>query len=134
MITAQHVANWDEPHARAVGVLLASLHSIGEQRPESEKKEFGSYEDRYLVEAAAGLAVTVDLGVISAEQTLLIDLDSFAVCLRPVYAPRRGPAYSLRRGLVHDNVHARRAYAWTMFPIRSVRCSTSPRSRPSGGQ
>ena len=71
-ITAQHVGNWDEEHAHAVGVLLATLHSSSEEWAGSENEQFGGYEDKYLVEAIDGLAVTVDLALISTEQYGLI--------------------------------------------------------------
>jgi Ser/Thr protein kinase RdoA (MazF antagonist) len=100
-ITAKHVDTWDESHARAVGVLLASLHSISEQWPGSENQEFGSFEDRYLVEAAAGLAVTVDLGMISAEQYDLIHGAARRILTMLASTERTKATF----GLIHGDLH-----------------------------
>jgi Ser/Thr protein kinase RdoA (MazF antagonist) len=100
-ITAQHMDNWDEAHARAVGVLLASLHSISEEWPGSENKEFGSYEDRYLVEAVDSLAVTVDLGLISTEQYDLIRRAGERILAMLAYTERSKATF----GLIHGDLH-----------------------------
>lgn len=71
-LTAQHVANWDQTHAYAVGKLLASLHALSEAWAGSDNEQFGAYADQYLGEAIDGLAMTVELGLISAEQYTLI--------------------------------------------------------------
>jgi len=100
-ITAQHVDNWDEHHARAVGVLLASLHSISEEWSGSENKEFGSYADRYLVEAVDSLAVTVDLGLINTEQYDLICRGSERILAMLAYTERAKATF----GLIHGDLH-----------------------------
>ncbi len=100
-ITAQHVDDWDEPHARAVGVLLASLHSISEKWPGSENREFGSYENRYLVEAVERLAVTVDLGLISTEQYDLIRRAGQHILAMVAHLERTKATF----GLIHGDLH-----------------------------
>ncbi len=100
-ITADHIDKWDEPHARAVGVLLASLHSISEEWPGSENQEFGSYEERYLLEAVDSLAVTVDLGLISAEQYDLIRRAGERILAMLAYIERTKATF----GLIHGDLH-----------------------------
>lgn len=100
-ITAQHVDNWDEPHARSVGMLLASLHSIGEEWSGSENEQFGSYEDRYFVEAVENLAVTVDLGLISAEQYALIRRVGERILAMLAKTERTKATF----GLIHGDLH-----------------------------
>jgi Ser/Thr protein kinase RdoA (MazF antagonist) len=100
-ITAQHVDQWDESHARAVGVLLASLHSISEAWPGSENQEFGSYEDRDLVEAVDSLAVMVDLGLISTEQYDLIRSAGERILTMLANIERTKATF----GLIHGDLH-----------------------------
>jgi Ser/Thr protein kinase RdoA (MazF antagonist) len=100
-ITAQHVDNWDEQHARSVGVLLASLHSISEEWLGSENEQFGSYKDRYLVEAVDGLAVTVDLGLISVEQYDLIRRVGERILAMLATTERTKATF----GLIHGDLH-----------------------------
>ncbi len=100
-ITAEHVDTWDEPHAWAVGVLLASLHSISEQWPGSTNQAFGSHEDRYLVEAVAGLAATVDLGLINTEQYDLICGAAGRILAKLASAERTQATF----GLIHGDIH-----------------------------
>jgi Ser/Thr protein kinase RdoA (MazF antagonist) len=100
-ITAQHVGNWDEPHARSVGVLLASLHSISEAWPGSENKQFGSYEVRDLVEAVDSLAVTVELGLISTEQYDLVRRVAERILAMLAHTERTKATF----GLIHGDLH-----------------------------
>jgi Ser/Thr protein kinase RdoA (MazF antagonist) len=100
-ITAQHVSNWDEAHAAAVGVLLASLHSISEEWPGSANEQFGSYEDKYLVEAIDGLAITVAIGLINADQYDLIRQAGERI-LTMVAGQERSKATF---GLIHGDLH-----------------------------
>lgn len=100
-ITAHHVDHWDEPHASAVGVLLASLHSISEEWAGSENEEFGGYEDRYLVEAVEALAVTVELGLISAEEYELICRAADRIFAMLASTARTKATF----GLIHGDLH-----------------------------
>lgn len=100
-ITAQHIGNWDEAHATAVGVLLASLHSISEEWPGSANEQFGSYEDKYLVEAIDGLAITVAIGLINADQYALIRQAGERI-LTMVAGQERSKATF---GLIHGDLH-----------------------------
>ncbi len=100
-ITAHHVDKWDESHARAVGVLLASLHSISEEWSGSENQTFGSYADGDLVEAVDRLAVTVDLGLINAEQYDLICQGSERIFAMLAHTARTKATF----GLIHGDLH-----------------------------
>lgn len=100
-ITAQHVNHWDEEHAKAVGVLLATLHSISEAWPGSTNEQFGGYEDQYLVEAIDNLAVTVDLGLINAEQYDLIRKAGERILAMLAQITRTQATF----GLIHGDLH-----------------------------
>lgn len=100
-ITAQHVSNWDAEHAHAVGLLLATLHSISEEWADSGNEQFGSYEDKYLVEAIDGLAVTVDLELINAEQYSLIRQAGERISAMLAQWERSKATF----GLVHGDLH-----------------------------
>ncbi len=100
-ITAQHLDNWDEPHARSVGVLLASLHSISEEWSGSENTQFGSYEDRHLVEAVDSLAITIELGLINAEQYELIRRARERILAMLAHTERTKATF----GLIHGDLH-----------------------------
>lgn len=100
-ITAQHVSDWDEEHAYAVGVLLASLHSISEEWGGSESDQFGGYADKDLVEAIDGLAITVDLGLISAEQYDLIRQTGVRIVAMLAQQERTKATF----GLIHGDLH-----------------------------
>jgi Ser/Thr protein kinase RdoA (MazF antagonist) len=100
-ITAQHVDQWDEPHARAVGVLLASLHSISEAWPGRDNQDFGCYEAHDLVATVDGLAVTVDLGLISAEQYALIRSAGERIAAMLAQTARTKATF----GLIHGDLH-----------------------------
>jgi Ser/Thr protein kinase RdoA (MazF antagonist) len=95
------VDNWDEQHARSVGVLLASLHSISEEWPGRDHQEFGSYEDRYLIEAVDRLAVTVDLGLISTEQYALVRRVGERILAMLAHKARTKATF----GLIHGDLH-----------------------------
>lgn len=71
-ISAHHVGKWDKSHAYAVGKLLATLHTVGQEWQGGENEQFGSFQTHHLIEAIDDLAVMVDLGVISTEQYDLI--------------------------------------------------------------
>lgn len=100
-ITAQHVERWGENHAYAVGALLATLHSISAEWPGSASEQFGSYEDRYLLEAIADLAVTVDLALISAEQYDLIRRAGERISAMLAQQARTTATF----GLIHGDLH-----------------------------
>lgn len=100
-ITAQHINHWDEEHAYAVGVLLATLHSISADWEGSADAQFGSYEDKYLVEAIDGLAVTVDLALISAEQYALIRQAGAHIVAMLAQQERTKATF----GLIHGDLH-----------------------------
>ena len=100
-ITAQHIDHWGEEHAYAVGVLLASLHSISEEWVGSESDQFGGYADKYLVEAIDGLAITVDLGLISAEQYDLIRQSGARIIAMLAQQKRTKATF----GLIHGDLH-----------------------------
>lgn len=100
-ITAQHVDHWDEEHAKAVGVLLATLHSISAAWPGSANEQFGSYADQYLVEAIENLAVTVDLGLINAEQYGLIRKAGERILAMLAQIARTQANF----GLIHGDLH-----------------------------
>lgn len=100
-ITAQHVNHWDEEHAYTVGGLLATLHSISEEWVDSTSAQFGSYEDKYLVEAIDGLAVTVDLALISAEQYDLVRQTGTRIVAMLAQQARTKATF----GLIHGDLH-----------------------------
>ncbi len=100
-ITAQHVGNWEAEHAYAVGVLLATLHSISEEWVGSENEQFGGYEDKYLVEAIDGLAITVNLELISAEQYDLIRQAGERIVAMLAQQERTRATF----GLIHGDLH-----------------------------
>jgi len=100
-ITAQHIGHWDEEHAYAVGVLLASLHSISEEWSGSENEQFGGYEDKYLVEAIDGLAITVEIGLIGAEQYELIRQAGARIAAMLAQQERTKATF----GLIHGDLH-----------------------------
>lgn len=100
-ITAQHHNQWDAEHVHAVGVLLATLHSISAEWVGSTNEQFGSYEDKYLVEAIDGLAITVDLGLISAEQYDLIRQAGERISAMLARQERTAATF----GLIHGDLH-----------------------------
>ncbi|CAN5427056.1 phosphotransferase [soil metagenome] len=100
-ITAQHVGHWDAEHAYAVGVLLATLHSMSEEWVGSENEQFGGYEDKYLIEAIDGLAITVDLALISAEQYDLIRQAGERIVAMLAQQERTKATF----GLIHGDLH-----------------------------
>ncbi len=100
-ITAQHVGNWDEAHAHAVGLLLASLHGMSEAWDGSEDGAFGGYADEYLVEAIDGLAITVDLELISAEQYAMIRQAGERIITMVAQQARTKATF----GLIHGDLH-----------------------------
>ncbi|MFN8487726.1 MAG: phosphotransferase [Caldilineaceae bacterium] len=100
-ITAHHVDHWDEQHAHAVGMLLATLHSISEAWPGSTDEQFGSYADRYLVEAIDNLAVTVELGLINAEQYDLIRRTGERILAMLAQTEQTKATF----GLIHGDLH-----------------------------
>lgn len=100
-ITAHHISQWDEAHAHAVGGLLATLHSISKAWVGSANAQFGSYEDKDLIEAIDGLAVTVDLGLISAEQYELIRQTGTRIMTMLAQQERTKATF----GLIHGDLH-----------------------------
>ncbi|MCX6048011.1 MAG: phosphotransferase [Chloroflexi bacterium] len=100
-ITAEHVGHWDAEHANAVGVLLATLHSISEEWVGSENEQFGGYEDKYLIEAIDELAITVDLALISAEQYDIICQAGARIVSMLAQQVRTRATF----GLIHGDLH-----------------------------
>lgn len=100
-ITAHHISRWDEEHAYAVGGLLATLHSISTAWVGSANPQFGSYEDNYLLEAIDGLAITVDLALISAEQYDLIRQTGMRIIAMLTQQARTKATF----GLIHGDLH-----------------------------
>ena len=100
-ITAQHVGHWDAEHAYAVGVLLATLHSMSEEWVGSESEQFGGYADKYLIEAIDELAITVDLALISAEQYDLIRQAGERIVAMLAQQVRTRATF----GLIHGDLH-----------------------------
>ena len=112
-ITAQHVVHWDQAHAYAVGKLLASLHAMSEAWAGSDNAQFGAYEDNYLVEAIDGLAITVDLGVISAEQYALIRQAGDRISAQLAQQERTKATF----GLIHGDLHQGNLLFADMTPL-----------------
>lgn len=100
-ITAHHVDHWEAEHAYAVGVLLATLHSISAEWVDSANEQFGGYEDKYLVEAIDGLAITVDLALFSAEQYGLIRQAGERIVTMLAQQERSQATF----GLIHGDLH-----------------------------
>jgi Ser/Thr protein kinase RdoA (MazF antagonist) len=74
---------------------------MSEEWPGSENEQFGCYEDRYLVEAVDTLAVTVDLGLISAEQYDLICRACERILAMLAHKERTKATF----GLIHGDLH-----------------------------
>lgn len=100
-ITAQHIDHWDADHAYAVGVLLATLHSISAEWVDNANEQFGGYEDKYLVEAIDRLAITVDLALISAEQYGIIRQAGERIVAMLAQQERSKATF----GLIHGDLH-----------------------------
>ncbi|MFN8444612.1 MAG: phosphotransferase [Caldilineaceae bacterium] len=100
-ITAEHAKQWEPKHAHAVGVLLATLHSISAEGPQQDPAHFGAYHERYLREGLTQLQITVELGIINATQYELI-LQAGDRIVAYLARIERTPD---RWGLIHGDLH-----------------------------
>lgn len=100
-ITANHLPQWEEAHAQAVGRLLATLHTISQEWSGSADPQFGTYEDGDLATAIADLAVMVELHAIDAEQYGLIQRTGTQIATLLATYPQTQATF----GLVHGDLH-----------------------------
>lgn len=100
-ITADHLPRWDELHAQAVGRLLATLHTIGQEWSGRDNDQFGTFVDSDLAAAIDSLAVMVELNVIDTEQYDLIRRAGMQIATMLTQHPRNRSTF----GLVHGDLH-----------------------------